>query len=250
MPDVSMRELLGAGVHFGHQTKRWNPKMRRMIYGERNGIYVIDLQKTARAVRDACRFVSEVVAGGRTVMFVGSKKQAQEVIQAEADRCEMPYVTQRWLGGTLTNFVTVRKSVNRLKELMEQQEKGEWEGLPKKEAARLLREHTKLERNVKGMLNLMELPGAVFVVDTLKEHIAMAEARKLNIPVIAVVDTNSDPDQVEFPIPGNDDAIRAVQLLAGKIADAVEEGSARMRAKKAAASKKEEDGKPEGKKGS
>ncbi len=230
-----MKELLEAGVHFGHQTKRWNPKMRRMIYGERAGIYIIDLQKTAHSVRRACRFVTDTVSQGKSVVFVGSKQQVQGVVQAEAERCEMPYVTQRWLGGTLTNFNTIRKSVDRLKTLMEADEKGEWEGLPKKEVARLQRDRAKLERNLMGIVNMVQLPGAVFVVDTHKERIAVAEAHKLGIPVIAVLDTNCDPDEADYPIPGNDDAIRAVQLLAGKIADAAMEGRAVADAKKAAA---------------
>ncbi len=230
-----MRELLEAGVHFGHQTKRWNPKMRRMIYGERAGIYIIDLQQTAHAVRKACRFVTDTVSQGKCVVFVGSKQQVQGVVQGEAERCEMPYVTQRWLGGTLTNFKTVRKSVERLKSLMEADEKGEWGALPKKEVARLQRDRAKLERNLFGIRDMAQLPGAVFVVDTHKERIAVAEAHKLGIPVIAVLDTNCDPDEANYPIPGNDDAIRAVQLLAGKIADAVMEGRVVADARKASA---------------
>jgi small subunit ribosomal protein S2 len=224
-----MKDLLEAGVHFGHQTRRWNPKMKGFIFGERNGIYIIDLQKTHRLLQDALQFVQDLAAQGKTVLFVGTKRQAQEAIAEEAKRCNMPYVNERWLGGQLTNFVTVRKSLDRLKELEMLVAEGRGESLTKKELARLDKERAKLERNLSGIKGLKSLPDAVFVIDTRKEAIAVAEARKLKIPVVGVVDTNCDPDEVDVVIPGNDDALRAIRLFTGKIADAVNAGQA-MRA--------------------
>ncbi|MBI3932251.1 MAG: 30S ribosomal protein S2 [Acidobacteria bacterium] len=216
-----MKELLEAGVHFGHQTRRWNPKMKDFIFGERNGIYIIDLQKTHRLLQDALQFVQELAAQGRTVLFVGTKRQAQEAIAEEAQRCAMPYVTERWLGGLLTNFVTVRKSLDRWKELEMMATDGRHDRLTKKEVAHLEKEKVKLEKNLQGIKGMKTLPDAVFVIDTRKESIAVAEARKLRIPVVGIVDTNCDPDEVDYVIPGNDDALRAIRLFAGRVADAV-----------------------------
>ncbi|WP_423218581.1 30S ribosomal protein S2 [Syntrophothermus lipocalidus] len=219
-----MKQLLEAGVHFGHQTRRWNPKMAPYIYMERNGIYIIDLQQTVKKFEEAFDFVRSMVSEGKTILFVGTKKQAQETIKDEATRCGMFYVNQRWLGGMLTNFKTIRKRVYRLKELEKMEEEGAFELLPKKEVARLRAEREKLERFLRGIKDMDELPGAVYVVDPRKEKIAVAEARKLKIPVIGIVDTNCDPDEIDYIIPGNDDAIRAVKLITSKIADAVLEG--------------------------
>jgi small subunit ribosomal protein S2 len=219
-----MKELLEAGVHFGHQTKRWNPKMKEYIFGERNGIYIIDLQKTLKLFKDAMRFVAEQAALGKTVLFVGTKRQAQDAIAEEANRCGQFYVNQRWLGGLLTNMSTVQRSIKRLKELDAMANEGGWEGRAKKEQARLERERKHLEQNLAGIKEMSGLPDLLFVVDSNKEAIAVAEARKLGIPVVAVVDTNCDPDQVDYVIPGNDDALRAIRLFTTKIADAVIEG--------------------------
>jgi small subunit ribosomal protein S2 len=219
-----MKQLLEAGVHFGHQTRRWNPKMRDFIFTERNGIYIIDLQKTVRLMDVAYNFVKDVTMQGEKILFVGTKKQAQESIHEEATRCEMPYVNQRWLGGMLTNFNTIRNRINRLVELEQMEEEGLFEVLPKKEVMRLLHEKDKLLKFLGGIRDMQELPGAVFIVDPRKEKIAVAEARKLEIPIVSIVDTNCDPDEVDFIIPGNDDAIRAVKLITSKIADAVLEG--------------------------
>jgi small subunit ribosomal protein S2 len=221
-----MKELLEAGVHFGHQTKRWNPKMKDYIFGERNGIYIVDLQKTLRLFQDALQFVEDLAAQGRTVLFVGTKRQAQEAVAEEAQRCGMPYVTERWLGGLLTNFLTIRKSLERLKELETMGPEGRHERLTKKEVAHLEKERVKLEKNLRGIKGMKNLPDAVFVIDTRKEAIAVAEARKLKIPVVGIVDTNCDPDEVDCVIPGNDDALRAIRLFAGRIADAVNSGRA------------------------
>jgi len=218
---ITMKQLLEAGVHFGHQTRRWNPKMDRYIYMERNGIYIIDLQQTVKKFDEAYNFIKEVVAGGKGVLFVGTKKQAQETIKDEAKRCEMFFVNQRWLGGMLTNYKTIRKRVFRLKELERMEAEGAFEVLSKKEVAKLRNEWERLERFLGGIKDMDKLPGAVFVVDPRKEKIAVAEARKLNIPVVAIVDTNCDPDEIDYVIPGNDDAIRAVRLISAKIADAV-----------------------------
>jgi small subunit ribosomal protein S2 len=223
-PPVTMKELLEAGVHFGHQTRRWNPKMKDYIFGERNGIYIIDLQKTHRQFVEALQFVQQLAAQGRTILFVGTKRQAQEAVAEEAKRCSMPYVTERWLGGLLTNFITIRRSLERLRELEMVSVDGRSERLTKKELARLEKERLKLETSLSGIKIMKTLPDAVFVIDTRKEAIAVAEARKLRIPVVGIVDTNCDPDEVDFVIPGNDDALRAIKLFAGRIADAVIQG--------------------------
>jgi small subunit ribosomal protein S2 len=220
-----MKELLEAGVHFGHQTKRWNPKMKEYIFGERNGIYIIDLQKTLKMFKEASKFVTEQVAEGKLVLFVGTKRQAQDAIAEEATRSGMFYVNSRWLGGLLTNWVTVQKSVKRLKELDEMATDGRYELLPKKEVIKLERERKHLQANLAGIKNLNRLPDLLFVIDSNKEQIAVKEARKLGIPVVAVVDTNCDPTEVDYVIPGNDDALRAIRLFASKIADSVVEGS-------------------------
>ena len=224
MAAITMKELLEAGVHFGHQTKRWNPKMKEYIFGERNGIHIIDLQKTLKMFKEASRYVTEVAGAGRTILFVGTKRQAQEAIAEEAKRCTMFYVNQRWLGGLLTNYVTIQKSIQRLKELEEMSQDGRYEMLPKKEVIKLERERKHLEQNLSGIKEMPGLPDAIFVIDSNKEQIAVLEANKLGIPVIAVVDTNCDPDPVTHVIPGNDDALRAIRLFASKIADAVLEG--------------------------
>lgn len=223
MVSVTMKELLEAGVHFGHQTRRWNPKMKKFIFGARNGIYIIDLQQTSRMLRRALNFASEVGAKGGGVLFVGTKRQAQEPVIEESARCGMHYVEQRWLGGTLTNFTTIRKRVNRLKELDALTEEDTNE-LTKKERARQDKEHSRLSKSLSGIKEMERLPKAMFVIDTNRERIAVSEARKLNIPVIALVDTNCDPDIVDFPIPGNDDAIRTIRLLLSRFADAILEG--------------------------
>jgi small subunit ribosomal protein S2 len=225
LANITMKELLEAGVHFGHQTKRWNPKMKEFIFGERNGIYIIDLQKTLKMFKEASKFVSELAAEGRIVLFVGTKRQAQDAIAEEARRCGGFYVNQRWLGGLLTNWVTVQKSVKRLKELDEMATDGRYELLPKKEVIKLERERKHLEANLAGIKEMTRLPDAIFVIDSNKEQIAVREARKLGIPVVAVVDTNCDPSEVDYVIPGNDDALRAIRLFASKIADSVVEGS-------------------------
>ena len=219
-----MKDLLEAGVHFGHQTKRWNPKMKPFIFGERNGIYIIDLAKTAKLFRDAEQFVSNLASDGRTVLFVGTKRQAQDAIAEEAQRSGMFFVNQRWLGGLLTNFSTIQRSLARLRDLEAMETDGRYETLSKKEIAQLEKEKRKLQKNLEGIRNMSRLPDALFVVDTRKEKIAVDEARKLKIPVIGVVDTNCDPDEVDFVIPGNDDALRAIRLFASRIADAVVSG--------------------------
>lgn len=224
MSIVSMKQLLEAGVHFGHQTRRWNPKMKDYIFTERNGIYIIDLQKTVKKIEEAYDFVKSVSAEGGNILFVGTKKQAQESLQNEAERCEMFYVNQRWLGGMLTNFKTIRKRIDRLHELEKMEEDGVFEVLPKKEVLNLRHEQERLEKNLGGIKNMTELPQAIFIVDPRKERIAIQEARNLDIPIVAIVDTNCDPDEVDYIIPGNDDAIRAVKLLTEKMADAVIEG--------------------------
>ena len=220
-----MKELLEAGVHFGHQTKRWNPKMKEYIFGERNGIYIIDLQKTLKMFKEASKFVTDQAAEGKLVLFVGTKRQAQDAISEEATRCGMFYVNQRWLGGLLTNWVTVQKSVKRLKELDDMATDGRYELLPKKEVVKLERERKHLQANLAGIKHLNRLPDVVFVIDSNKEQIAVKEARKLGIPVVAVVDTNCDPSEVDYVIPGNDDALRAIRLFASKISDSVVEGA-------------------------
>jgi len=229
-----MKELLEAGVHFGHQTKRWNPRMKEFIFGERNGIYIIDLQKTLKMFKEASKFVQELATDGRIVLFVGTKRQAQDAIAEEAQRCGMFYINQRWLGGLLTNWVTVQKSVKRLKELDEMATDGRYELLPKKEVIKLERERKHLQANLAGIKNMTRLPDAIFVIDSNKEQIAVREARKLGIPVVAVVDTNCDPTEVDYVIPGNDDALRAIRLFASKIADSVAEGAQLMTDKQVA----------------
>jgi len=221
---VTRRELLEAGVHFGHQTRRWNPKMQRYLFGERSGIYIIDLEQSLSGLEEAHAFVQGLGRRRGIVLFIGTKKQAQEVVSGYASRINMPFVNNRWLGGMLTNFSTIRGRLLRLRELGEMEETGAMERLPKKEAIRLRHEREKLERNLGGIQNLERLPDAIFVIDTKKEHIAVTEARKLNIPVIAIVDTNCDPDEVDYVIPGNDDAIRAVSLVTRVLADALAEG--------------------------
>jgi small subunit ribosomal protein S2 len=219
-----MKELLEAGVHFGHQTKRWNPKMKEYIFGERNGIYIIDLQKTLKLFKDASKFVTDLCGSGKTILFVGTKRQAQDAIAEEAGRAGMPYINQRWLGGLLTNWVTVQKSVKRLQELDEMAVDGRYELLTKKEVIRLERERKHLQANLAGIKTMKRLPDAIFVVDSNNEAIAVKEARKLGIPVVAVVDTNCDPTVVDYVIPGNDDALRAIRLFTSKIADSAAEG--------------------------
>jgi small subunit ribosomal protein S2 len=237
---ITMKQLLEAGVHFGHQTKRWNPKMKPYIFGARNGIYIIDLQKTVVMARSAFRFVADLTSRGGHVLFVGTKKQAQDVIREEAARAGQFFVTSRWLGGTLTNFKTIKQGIDRLKTLEKMAEDGTFERLPKKEVASLEREREKLEKNLGGVKEMTKLPRCVFVVDPKKEHIAIHEATRLGIPVIGVVDTNCDPDGIDFVIPGNDDAIRSIKLFTSKIADACIEGGARYRASGAADRDEEE----------
>ena len=224
MAVVSMKQLLEAGVHFGHQTRRWNPKMATYIYTERNGIYIVDLQKTVKKLEDAYNFVKDVAASGKSVLFVGTKKQAQEAIKEEATRCSMFYVNSRWLGGMLTNFKTMRGRVDRMNQLKKMEEDGTFDMLPKKEVIKLMHEQEKLQKYLGGVKEMKQLPGAVFVVDPRKEHNAIAEARKLKIPVVAIVDTNCDPDEIDYVIPGNDDAIRAIRLISSVMANAIQEG--------------------------
>ncbi len=227
MSVVAIKELLEAGVHFGHQTNRWNPKMKKYIYGERNGIYIIDLQKTAKKFQTAYEFVKNVAAEGQAVLFVGTKRQAQDIITEEAKRCGMFYVTHRWLGGMLTNFQTIRKSIEKLKKLEAARTDGTFERLPKKEVNQLEKEREQLEKNLGGIKEMTTLPGAVYIVDTRMERTAVLEARRLMIPIVAIVDTNCDPDEINYPIPGNDDALRAIKLVTAKVADAVIEGRQR-----------------------
>ena len=224
MAVVTTRQMLESGVHFGHQTRRWNPKMKRFIFTERNGIYIIDLQKTVKKIDEAYYFVRDLAMDGGSILFVGTKKQAQESIEQEAKRCEMFFVNQRWLGGMLTNFKTIQGRIAKLRKIEKMEADGDFSLLPKKEVIKLKAEQEKLEKNLGGIKDMKKLPAAVFVVDPRKENIAIMEARALGIPVVAIVDTNCDPDEVDYPIPGNDDAIRAVKLIASKIADAVLEG--------------------------
>jgi small subunit ribosomal protein S2 len=225
MAELTMREMLEAGVHFGHQTNRWNPKMKPYIFGARNGIYIVDLQKTVPLFSKAYRFLVDITSRGEKVLFVGTKKQAQEVIQQEAGRAEQFFVNNRWLGGTLTNYRTVKASIDRLRSIEKMEADGTFDKLTKKEVLRLTRERQKLEKNLGGIKDMTKLPGAVFVIDTKKEHIAVAEARKLGIPVVAVVDTNCDPDEVDYIVPGNDDAIRAIRIFVTRCADACHDGA-------------------------
>jgi small subunit ribosomal protein S2 len=224
MAIVSMRQMLEAGVHFGHQTHRWNPRMKRFIFGERNGIYIIDLEQTLDRVENAYRFVRDLVANGGSVLFIGTKKQAQDPIKFFAEKSGSPYINERWLGGMLTNFDTISKRVGKMQEYERMRDSGEFDLMPKKEALLISRELEKLQKNLSGIRNMSKLPSAVFVLDTMKEHIAVTEANKLGIPVVAVVDTNVNPDVVQFPIPGNDDAIRANELMSRVIAEAIIEG--------------------------
>ena len=224
MAVISMKHLLEAGVHFGHQTRRWNPKMAQYIFTERNGIYIIDLQKTVRKIDEAYMFVRNLSMEGKTILFVGTKKQAQESIESEAERCNMYYVNNRWLGGMLTNYKTIKTRIERLNQIDRMEQNGQFDVLPKKEVIKLIHEREKLVANLGGIREMKGLPGALFVVDPRKEHIAVLEAMALHIPIVGIVDTNCDPDEVDYVIPGNDDAIRAVKLIAGKIADAVIEG--------------------------
>ncbi|HVE93165.1 MAG TPA: 30S ribosomal protein S2 [Actinomycetota bacterium] len=228
MPPVSMRQLLEAGVHFGHQTRRWNPKMKRFIFSERNGIYIIDLQQTMALLDDAYTFLRDTASKGGNILFVGTKKQAQEPVEQHANNCGMPYVNTRWLGGTLTNFSTIKKRIDRLQQLIDWEEQGMFDTLPKKEVLRMRHERDKLERHLWGIRDLTRLPDAVFVIDTRKEQIAVTEARRLGIPIVALVDTNCDPDEVDWVIPGNDDAIRAATLMCRVVSEAVMEGRSRL----------------------
>ena len=245
MVSVTMKELLEAGVHFGHQTKRWNPKMKEYIFGQRNGIYIIDLQKTIRVFKDALQFIRGVAESGKEVLMVGTKKQAQDIIRELSLRCESSYVNQRWLGGLLTNFGVIRGSVEKLIELDEMKEDGRWGLLSKKEQSKLEKVFKKLSKNLGGIKNMLELPGALFIIDSTKEEIAIFEARKLNIPIVAVVDTNGDPENIDHPIPGNDDAVRAIELFTSKIAEAIIEGKKDRMEKELLEAKKEEEVSPE-----
>ena len=224
MAKITIQTLLDAGVHYGHQTRRWNPKMAQYIFTERNGIYIIDLQKTVRKIDEAYMFVRNLSMEGKTILFVGTKKQAQESIESEAKRCNMFYVNNRWLGGMLTNYKTIKTRIERLNQIDRMEQNGQFDVLPKKEVIKLLHEREKLLANLGGIREMKSLPGALFVVDPRKEHIAVSEARALGIPIVGIVDTNCDPDEIDYVIPGNDDAIRAVKLIAGKMADAVLEG--------------------------
>ena len=224
MAVISMKQLLEAGVHFGHQTRRWNPKMAQYIFTERNGIYIIDLQKTVRKIDEAYMFIRDVAMEGKSILFVGTKKQAQESIESEAKRCGMYFVNNRWLGGTLTNFRTIQTRIKKLNDIDAMEKNGQFDVLPKKEVIKLCAEREKLLKNLGGIREMKKLPGALFIVDPRKERIAVQEARILGIPIVAIVDTNCDPDEIDYVIPGNDDAIRAVKLIAGKLADAVLEG--------------------------
>ena len=234
MSAISMKQLLEAGVHFGHQTRRWNPKMREYIFTERNGIYIIDLQKTVKKIDDAYNLRQQLSANGETILFVGTKKQAQESIEQEARRCGMYYVNQRWLGGMLTNFKTIQTRIAKLRKIEQMEENGDFDLLPKKEVIKLKAEQEKLEKNLGGIKEMKKLPGAMFVVDPRKEHIAVLEARALNIPIIGIVDTNCDPDEIDYVIPANDDAIRAIRLIASTMANAVQEGRQGVDAEEAA----------------
>ncbi len=224
MVSVSMKELLEAGVHFGHQTKRWNPKMKEFIYGQRNGIYIIDLQKTIKVFKDALQFVKTLSENGKDVLFVGTKKQAQDIIRDAASKSESSYVNQRWLGGLLTNFKVIRGSIDKLIELEEMREDGRWDLMTKKEQSKLEKVYRKLSKNLGGIKRMNGVPGAMFVIDSSKEEIAIAEAQKMNLPIIAIVDTNGDPENLSYPIPGNDDAVRAIELFSNKVAEAILEG--------------------------
>jgi small subunit ribosomal protein S2 len=235
-----MKELLEAGVHFGHQTKRWNPKMKDYIFGQRNGIYIIDLQKTIKIFKEALNFIRTVVESGNEILLVGTKKQAQDIIRDLAQKCESSYVNQRWLGGLLTNFNVVKGGVDRLVELEEKKEDGRWELLSKKEQSKMEKVYRKLSRNLGGIKHMAELPGALFVIDSTKEEIAILEAQKLNIPIVAIVDTNGNPENIDYPIPGNDDAVRAIELFTSKVSEAIIEGKKNRIQKELQQAKKEE----------
>ncbi len=224
MVSVTMKELLEAGVHFGHQTKRWNPKMKEFIYGQRNGIYIIDLQKTIKVFKESLAFVKSVAESGKDILFVGTKKQAQDIVRDAAQKCESSYVNQRWLGGLLTNFRVISGSIDKLVELEEMREDGRWDLLSKKEQSKLEKVYRKLSKNLGGIKNLKGIPGAMFIIDSSRETIALEEARKMAIPIVAIVDTNGDPDGLTYPIPGNDDAVRAIELFSNKIAEAILDG--------------------------
>jgi small subunit ribosomal protein S2 len=239
LPDTTIKELLEAGAHFGHQTSRWDPRMKKYIFTKRNGIHIIDLERTSLMLSKAREFVREVVADGSTILFVGTKKQAQEAVETEAKRCGMPYINQRWIGGILTNFSTIQSRIDYLVRLEDQRARGEFSRLPKKEAMKLEEEIIRLNRQLGGIKEMTRLPAALFIIDTVKEKIALAEAKRMSIPVVAVADTNSNPDEIDHPVPANDDAIRAVKLVCSKIADAVLEGRTVQ-----APSESEQDGKP------
>jgi small subunit ribosomal protein S2 len=224
MVSVTMKELLEAGVHFGHQTKRWNPKMKEFIYGQRNGIYIIDLQKTIKVFKEALQFLKGLSGEGREILFVGTKKQAQDIVRDAASKCESSYVNQRWLGGLLTNFKVIRGSIDKLVDLDEKREDGRWDLLSKKEQSRMDKVYRKLSKNLGGIKRMQGMPGALFIIDSSKEDIAILEATKMNIPIVAIVDTNGDPEVVDYPIPGNDDAVRAIELFTNKVAEAILEG--------------------------
>lgn len=241
MVSVTMKELLEAGVHFGHQTKRWNPKMKDFIFGQRNGIYIIDLQKTVKIFKEAINFVQSVVEEGKEILMVGTKKQAQDIIKDYALQSESSYVNQRWLGGLLTNFQVIRGSVDKLIEMEEMKEDGRWDLLTKKEQSKLEKVYRKLSKNLGGIKTMLELPGALVVIDSTKEDIAIAEAQKLGIPIVAVVDTNGDPENIDYPIPGNDDAVRAIELFTSKITDAIKEGKKNRLEKELLEAKTEEE---------
>jgi len=235
-----MKELLEAGVHFGHQTKRWNPKMKDYIFGQRNGIYIIDLQKTIKIFKEALNFIRKVAENGNEVLLVGTKKQAQDIIKENSLKCESSYVNHRWLGGLLTNFGVIRGSVEKLIEMEEMKEDGRWDLLSKKEQSKLEKVYRKLSKNLGGIKNMVELPGSLFVIDSTKEEIAIKEAQKLNIPIVAVVDTNGDPEDIDHPIPGNDDAVRAIELFTSKVSEAIIEGKKKKIEKELQEAKKEE----------
>lgn len=249
MVSVTMKELLEAGVHFGHQTKRWNPKMKEYIFGQRNGIYIIDLQKTIKLFKDALYFVEGVVESGKEILMVGTKKQAQDIVKDYALKCESCYVNQRWLGGLLTNFEVIRGSVERLIEMEEMKADGRWDLLSKKEKSRQEKVYRKLSKNLGGIKNMLELPGLLFVIDSTKEEIALLEAFKLKIPIVAVVDTNGDPENIDYPIPGNDDAVRAIELFTAKIAETVIEGKKKKIERDLLEAKAEEESLAEGEEG-
>lgn len=242
MVSVTMKELLEAGVHFGHQTKRWNPKMKEFIFGQRNGIYIIDLQKTIRIFKEALQFIKKIAGEGGEVLLVGTKKQAQDIVRDYAKKCESCYVNQRWLGGLLTNFGVIRGSVEKLIEYDEMRDDGRWDLLSKKEQSKLDKVYRKLSKNLGGIKEMVDLPGVLFIIDSTKEDIAILEAQKLNIPVVAVVDTNGDPENIDYPIPGNDDAVRAIELFASKVADAIIEGKKEKIEKELQEAKTEEEG--------